>query len=175
VLHSVKVSLLIVQVPVQTERLNPRGTNPARKSLSLCAVPRMYTRVYAHIRVTHIPLSASARVRVHGRTLTRDSGAILYSNAGQEAPASLSFLNSAHPPGTVASLPAVLHLLCPCVRSHSLSLSLSLSRGLEKETCATKIIKSASFRSVPFRLYISHLALSLALSIFHPRYTQSLP
>lgn len=58
--HSVKVSLLIVQVPVQTERLNPKGTNPARKSLIVRPVP---SRVHAYAYSSFI--RPSARVRVH--------------------------------------------------------------------------------------------------------------
>lgn len=81
-MHSAKVSLLIVRVPVQTERLNPereRGggeTNPARKSLSLCAAP-------------FLPFLPLARVRVRSHGCLRDIDAILHSNAGQEASASL--------------------------------------------------------------------------------------
>ena len=121
--HSVKVSLLIVQVPVQTERLNPRGTNPARKSLSHCtfrSVPfcPVY-RVYAY--ASYFLLLSRVCVDVDTRTLIqRDSDAISHSNAGQEASASL-----VHLPGTVfRSLPP--HFYPLSLSPHSCALIFAL-------------------------------------------------
>lgn len=137
-MHTVKVSLLIVQVPIQTERLNPRGTNPARKSLSLCVPSRPVPSRVSYVRIRI--LLPSARVRVHTRTLIqRDRDAISHSNAGQEASASL-----VHPPGSVPLPPFHPLSLSPLTLR---SCALVRSRGPEKRG-ATKIIKSASFRSV---------------------------
>lgn len=83
------------------------GTNPARKNLSLCAV-------------SFLPL---ARVRVRSHGCLRDIDAILHSNAGQEASASLVLKpRHRHPLGTV-----------PLSSSYALLYSHSLSRA-RKET-----------------------------------------
>ena len=144
-----KVSLLIVQVPVQTERLNPRGTNPARKSLSLCTsrpVPfRPVYRVYAyasyfllHVFVTTSPHTDDARTtRSHIRTQDRKPLPPSYIHRG------------------LRSTPSRPSILFPSRRAPALSFSLSGTRR-ERETHN----KNNKKCFLPFRLYISHLALS---------------
>lgn len=90
--RSVKVSLLIVQVPVQTERLNPEKEEEEEgklirrsKNLSLCAVP--YTSPL------HVSVSAHTDAYV---TSTRS-----YIRMRDRKPLPPSFLRPRHPPGTV--------------------------------------------------------------------------
>lgn len=130
--HSANVSLLIVQVPVQTERLNPRGTNPARKSLSLCVPSRPVYRVYASYFLLHVSVSTHKHVHTawQRRDLTFECG------TGSFCLPRIS-TGDCSVPSLLPSFPlATLHS-CDLVRSW----------GPEKR-CATKIIKSASFRSV---------------------------
>lgn len=98
-------------------------TNPARKSPLLSSAP-------------FLPFLPLARVRVRSHGCLRDIDAILHSNAGQEASASLVLKPGIgiHR-GPSRSLPP----------SALLVLSLALE-GPKRD--ATKIIKSASFRSV---------------------------
>lgn len=71
-MRSAKVSLLIVQVPVQTERLNPRGTNPARKSTFIVRpVPSCVCRVYAYASYFLLHVSVSTHGRSYSVTATR--------------------------------------------------------------------------------------------------------
>lgn len=139
--HSVKVSLLIVQVPVQTERLNPRGTNPARKSL----IVRMYACTYPSSLCT-CPRSWRSHV-----TETRS----YHSNAGQEAPASL-VLRLGISTRDCSALPPSFLLPCPSALSFTLE-------GPKRDARN----KNNKKYFLPFRLYISHLALSsLSQSFF---------
>jgi len=137
--HSVKVSLLIVQVPVQTERLNPRGTNPARKSLSLyvpfCPVPSRVSCIRIRILLpsTRVSVSTSTHGRSYSVTATRSH---IRTQDRKPLPPSYIHRGLCSAPSRPSSFP-----LATLLRSHF------RSRGPEKRRI-TKIIKSASFRSV---------------------------
>lgn len=125
--RSAKVSLLIVQVPVQTERLNTGGgknSNPARKSLSLCTIPCPLTRMLTWHQT---------RSYIRMRDRKPSASLVLRPRIGISIP------------GTVP-LPSP-----PCVPF----CTLARSRGPEKRRN-----KNNKKCFLPFRLYISHLALS---------------
>lgn len=140
--HSVKVSLLIVQVPVQTERLNPRGTNPARKSLSLCVPSRPVYRVYAYASYFLLHVSVSTHGRSCSVTATRSH--IRMRDRKLLPP---SYIHR----GVFRSRPSILFPSrhTPLLRSRSLSRARKETRNKNNKKCF-----------LPFRLYISHLALS---------------
>lgn len=134
-----KVSLLIVQVPVQTERLNPKGTNPARKSLSLYVSSRPVPCIaYASYYLLHVFVSTHGRsysvttTRSHIRMRDRKLLPPSYIHRGVFRSSSL--LPSRH---------------MPLLRSRSLSKARKEARNKNNKKCF-----------LPFRLYISHLALS---------------
>lgn len=139
-MRSVKVSLLIVQVPVQTERLNPRGTNPARKSLSLYVPSRPVYRVYAY--ASYFCTCPCPHGRSYSVTTTRSH--IRMRDRKLLPP---SYIHR----GLFRSLPSILFPSrhTPFLRSHSLSRARKETRNKNNKKCF-----------LPFRLYISHLALS---------------
>lgn len=104
-------------------------TNPARKSLSLWAA-------------SFLPFLPLARVRVRSHGCLRDIDAILHSNAGQEASASLVLKPGI---GIHRGSPFLLLPFCTLARS----------RGPKKRRN-----KNNKKCFLPFRLCISHLALS---------------
>jgi len=156
--HSVKVSLLIVQVPVQTERLNPRGTNPARKSLSLyvpfCPVPSRVSCIRIRILLpsTRVSVSTSTHGRSYSVTATRS-----HIRTQDRKPLPPSYIHRG-----LCSAPSRPSILFPSRHTPALSFSLSRTR---KETHN----KNNKKCFLPFRLNISHLA----LSSFSQSYIQS--
>lgn len=127
-----------------TERLNPRGTNPARRNLSYCALSRGVSR-YTHMR--NIPPVLSSDMYIRVCTDAHRDG-ILHSNAGQEAPAFLVLRPRVSTGDRFAS---------------SIPLFLSFVPEGPKRRARNKNNKKCF---LPFRLYISHLALSsLSLSL----------
>lgn len=134
------VSLLIVQVPVQTERLNPKGTNPARKK-SLIVRPVPSRPVYAYIVYTH------RHTRTHPTSFCTCSCPHTDAHTAWQR-GDLTFecgTGSFCLPRISTGECSALSPFYPLATLHSCALV--RSRRPEKRR-ATKIIKSASFRSV---------------------------
>lgn len=139
-LHSVKVSLLIVQVPVQTERLNPEREEEEEREL------------IRHVKISHCARSRSSPLHVsvsaHTDAYVTSTRSYIRMRDRKPLPPLFLSLGIGIHWGPFRSLPPMP--FCTLTRS----------RGPEKRRN-----KNNKKCFLPFRLCISHLALS-SLSIF---------